>query len=468
VTLRTRLLLSYALVIVVCLGLVVAAFGVVARGYSERVTTERLRELSLPIFVQARSLVAGETTVREVWTSLQVQAEESNVGILLLSEEGDVLRAASPWRALGIQQLQVPSDVLGASSTVSGTWRSAAGQTFVYVAYPLPGVAVSEGGESSVLVLATPRRGLLATWGFLLLPLLWSGLAALVLSIALAAIIARSFYSPVRTLTDAATCMAEGRYGEQVPVSGPPELKRLAAAFNAMASQVKLSQQRLRDFVADVSHELKSPLTSIGGFSQALLDGTAAGEESRLRAAEIIRDESRRVASQVDDLLLLSRMQAGQLSLAKESVSLRELVELCVELFSLRALERSIIVEVAVADDLQVVGDTDRLKQVLANLLDNALKHSPPHGVVTLSATRAESGWVEVSVRDSGPGIPPDMLEHVFERFYQGTGIRTGVGLGLAIAREIALAHGGTICAANAPEGGAEFTVRLPAVPPLA
>jgi len=466
VNLRSRLVFSYVLVIVICLGLVGLVFGVAARSYNDRVTTERLREISVPIYVEARSLSAVQTTIRDVWTNLEAQATESNVAILLLGKQGQVLRAASPYKTQ-VEQLDVPETVLTATETSSGTWKSPSGQTFVYVAYPTQTLSLASGGGSPVahILIATPRRGLLATWGLLLRPLAWAGLIAFVVSLILAAAIGRSFYRPVKRVTEAAQQMADGSYDQHVPVEGPPELKRMARAFNAMASQVRLSQQRLRDFVADVSHELKSPLTSIGGFAQALLDGTATDEPTRMRAAEIIRDESRRVALQVDELLDLSRIQAGQIVFAADAVRIGDVVNQAAEVFAFRAGERHIIIATDVQPGLRVQGDADRLEQVVSNLLDNALKHGPEGSTVRLGACRIDSAWVEVSVADEGPGIPQDKIEHVFERFYQGTGVRTGAGLGLAIAREIVSAHGGSIAAVNAETGGAVFTVRLPAAP---
>ncbi|MBE9506402.1 MAG: HAMP domain-containing histidine kinase [Chloroflexi bacterium] len=263
-------------------------------------------------------------------------------------------------------------------------------------------------------------------------------------------------------MTFAVAAIAEGNYDQIVPVSGPPELKRLAATFNDMAVRVKLSQQRLRDFVADVSHELRSPLTSIGGFAQALLDGTAEDESTRRRAAQIIADESRRVAAQVDELLDLSRVQSGQISMSRDDLQLSGLVGLCSEVLSTRASDREVTLETDVPEGLCVIGDGDRLEQVIGNLLDNALKHSPPGGTIRVTARAAGMDRVELSVVDEGPGIPPDNLDHVFDRFYQGAGVRTGAGLGLAIAREIVRAHGGSIRAANGLEKGAVFTVRLP------
>ena len=464
--LRSRLILSYIVVITVCLGLVALVFAVAARSYSDRVTIERLKDISVPIYVEARSISASQPTIRDVWASLEAQATESNVAILLLGKEGRVLRAASPYKTQ-VEQLDVPETVLTATEVTSGTWRAPTGQTFVYVSYPTQTLSLASGGGSTVayILIATPRRGLVATWGLLLRPLAWAGLIAFIISLILAAAIGRSFYRPVKRVTEAAQQMADGSYDQHVPVEGPPELKRMAGAFNAMASQVRLSQQRLRDFVADVSHELKSPLTSINGFAQALFDGTAADEPTRTRAAEIIRDESRRVALQVDELLDLSRIQAGQTLFSIEAISIGDVVNRTAETFGFRAHERGISIAREVQPGLQVRGDSDRLEQVVSNLLDNALKHGPEGSTVVLSANHVDTDWVEVSVGDEGPGIPEDKIEHVFERFYQGTGVRTGAGLGLAIAREIVVAHGGSISVANAPTGGAVFTVRLPAAP---
>ncbi len=463
-SLRGRLILSYALVIVVCLGIVAVVFTVILRGYSDRVTTDRLQDMSVPIYVQARSLASGRATLREVWANLEDQAEESSVAILMLDDGGEVIKAASPWRALGIDGLEVPPEVLSAAGTLTGTWKAPGGQSFVYVSYSLASLSLTADAEMqpSTLVLAVPRRGLLATWGLILRPMAWAGLVALVFSIVVAALVARSLYRPVQRMTLAVAAIAEGNYDQNVPVSGPPELQRLAAAFNDMAVRVKLSQQRLRDFVADVSHELRSPLTSIGGFAQALLDGTAEDESTRRRAAQIIADESRRVAAQVDELLDLSRVQSGQVAMLREVLPVSELVGLCSELLSRRASDREVTIETDVPEGLRVIGDSDRLEQVIGNLLDNALKHSPQGGTIRVTACAAGMDRVEISVVDEGPGIPPDNLDHVFDRFYQGAGVRTGAGLGLAIARVIVHAHGGSIRAGNGPEKGAVFTVRLP------
>jgi len=258
--------------------------------------------------------------------------------------------------------------------------------------------------------------------------------------------------------------MAQGQYDQEVPVAGPKEVRGLAATFNKMARQVKMSEQRLRYFVADVSHELRSPLTSIRGFAQAMLDGTAGDSDTRSRAAQVIEDESKRMIRQVDELLELSRMQSGQIQMAREPVDMKDLLEHCQEIFTIRAEEKGVLLGTQIEPLMPVVGDIDRLEQVFSNLLDNALKHSPAGGEVNITGRNTATDTVEITVADSGPGIPPEQLPYVFERFYQAGGVRTGSGLGLAIVREIVVAHGGEIEASSAPGVGTEFRVSLPTI----
>ncbi len=248
-----------------------------------------------------------------------------------------------------------------------------------------------------------------------------------------------------------------------------------------MASQVKATLQSQRDLVANVSHELKTPLTSIQGFSQALLDGTADDDQARGRAAAIIHEEAGRMRHLVDELLDLARLEAGQVTLAREPVDIAELLRACAARFSSAADQAGIVVEVRAPASLPlVVGDPDRLGQVFGNLVDNAIKHSagaPGGRRVALSAEHQDR-MVVCSVTDNGPGIPADDLPRVFERFYQvdksrarrgdlsdPSGQTRGAGLGLAIAKEIVQAHGGRITVESVEGLGTRFVVYLPVQP---
>ena len=198
-----------------------------------------------------------------------------------------------------------------------------------------------------------------------------------------------------------------------------------------MAEQVRASQQSQRDFLANVSHDLKTPLTSIQGFAQAITDGAAGDAESVRRSAGVIQDEAQRMSRMVSELLDLARIESGQIVMRREPVHLNAVLRDCVDKLALRAQQTGVKLNAQVPDDLPVVlGDGDRLAQVFTNLLDNALKHTPEGGKVTLAA-RSLSGssivrrgktWpagVEVSVSDTGSGIPPEDLGRIFERFYQ-------------------------------------------------
>ena len=474
--LRTRLILSYTLIIILCLSIVAAALLVLLRDYSDRLGMTRLNDMATPAYVQVRALAQGRLSSGQVWTNLQEQAQESGTYIFLLDGQGNVLRRASPEGSASIYDPpKLPSQrpLPGKPGPRRGTYSTPEGQRFMYVAYPLAGLfRLRSAAIPETLVVAMHRGEAMAFWVELAKPFLWAGLIALGVSIMIAIFLARSVYVPIRRVTNAVDEMAGGKYEQEVPVAGPSEVKGLAMRFNQMARQVQHSQQTLRDFVADASHELRSPLTSIKGFAQAILDGTAVDKEAQLKAASVIEDESKRMMRLVDDLLELSRLESGQVNMVKEQVDIRGLLQQCQEIFMIRAEEE----EVQLAIDLEpvspVIGDIDRLEQVFSNLIDNALKHTPAGGKVNIAARRPSSSFIEITVSDNGPGIPPEQLSHVFERFYraEASASKTGTGLGLAIARELVRAHGGDIKANSVLEGGTEFVVRLPAdfdIPPL-
>jgi signal transduction histidine kinase len=239
----------------------------------------------------------------------------------------------------------------------------------------------------------------------------------------------------------------------------------LGGALNRMAQQVQATQQGQREFLANVSHELKTPLTSIQGFAQALLDGTADSPAVTERSAGIIYSEAERMRRLVEGLLDLARLEAGAPALRLAPLDLRAHLAATLERFGPRAQAAGVTLVSALPAALPpLTADGDRLAQVFNNLLDNALQHTPAGGQVTLSAVAA-GREVVVAVSDTGPGIPPADLGRIFERFYQVDKSRArpgGVGLGLAISREIVAAHGGRLEVQSVVGQGTTFTVRLP------
>jgi two-component system OmpR family sensor kinase len=307
--------------------------------------------------------------------------------------------------------------------------------------------------------------------GEVFLPFTIAGLIALGLSLFAALGLARWIGNPLQRLVEASHRMPERETGvANVSLSGPREVQELTQAFNAMTARVQASQKSQREFVANVSHELKTPLTSIQGFAQALQDGAADTPEARQQAAAVIHDEAARMHRMVLDLLDLARLDAGTLELQRVPVDVPALLRSVAEKFGPQARSARISVQVEAAPLPAITGDGDRLAQVFTNLVDNALKFTSAGGTVTLRAAPSDPG-VLVEVEDSGSGIPPEALPHIFDRFYQADpsrpgGEKHGAGLGLAIVKEIVAAHGGKISVRSIPGKGSTFAVLLPMAMP--
>ena len=464
-SLRMRLVISFTLIVVLCLSIAAVATTVVLQGSRDRLTTARLNDIAKPIYVQVIALARGEESWSQVVSNLKEQAQKNNIYILVADKEGNVISQIPPKEDLRQQPIELPAEELPhrVSQPTQGTFITPDGKTFLYTAYYIGRLFdYQTPSRLENMVLAVPRGGAIAIVAGLFGPFLQAGLIALAISVVIAIFLARSAYRPVRQVTEAVDRIAQGQYDQEIPEAGPKEIRSLAAHFNEMMIKVKQSQQQLRHFVADVSHQLRTPLTSIQGFAQAMLDGTADDSDTRLKAAQVIDDESKRMIRQVEELLELSRMQSGQLQMAREPVDIKELLLHCQEVFSMRAEEKDILLRTEIEPLMPVIGDVDRLEQVFSNLLDNALKNSPTKGEVGITGRNSDTGFVEITIADTGPGIPPEQLPYVFERFYQASGLRTGFGLGLAIAKEIVTAHVGKIEASSSPGEGTKFIVMLP------
>jgi two-component system, OmpR family, sensor kinase len=458
-SLRLRLILSYVLIIILCLGISMISVSLVLQKYRDQVVQIRLDDLTRPISNQIKSLVKNQITVAQFWNNIQTLAKDYDTYVLLIDDQGNILRQASP--GLAGQLLDVPQGLpYNISQSIHGMFTSFNGQTYVYAAYPLNKTDASSAGPQAIL-LCQLRTNLAFVISGVIAPFIWTGIIALIISLLLAVWLARSFYRPIQRLSRAANNIAQGHYDSAVPLDGPKEVEGLAKNFNEMAAKINESQQHLRHYVADVSHQLKSPLTSIQGFAQAIQDGTAADETTRLRAAAIIEEESKRMLRQVNELLELSRMQSGQLSIQHESVDVKDIILHSQEILAVRLGEKDITIENDLVSPMIVMGDADRLEDVINNILDNAIKNTPSHEKIWVSSTLDKSKLM-IRIKDSGPGIPPEQIPHIFDRFQPASGLRTGFGLGLAIAREIVLKHGGDISVTNNPGEGANFTVSLP------
>lgn len=270
---------------------------------------------------------------------------------------------------------------------------------------------------------------------------------------------------PMRTLAAASRRVAQGSYGERVNVGSSDELGALAAAFNEMAEALESAEHRRRELLSDVAHELRTPVATITGYVEGLRDGVVAPET---RTWELLVGETGRLGRLVEDLRTVSRAEERQLDLRPTRSHPGKLLQAAADLATAAYAEKGVELRVRPADRLpQIEVDPDRIAEVLANLLSNALRHTPAGGTVELSASRAGPDAVELTVADNGEGITADALPRVFERFYRADSARSrdrgGSGIGLTIARAIVEAHGGTLSATSDGSGkGARFVCTLP------
>jgi two-component system sensor histidine kinase ResE len=238
----------------------------------------------------------------------------------------------------------------------------------------------------------------------------------------------------------------------------------VAETFNQMTQQVEETQQAQRDFLANVTHDLRTPLTSIQGFSQAIIDGVASNPSAAQRAAQIIHDEAGRLNRMVQELLDLARIEVGRLSMTRNSIQISEIFRNVGERLQLKAHEKGLNLTMDIPELPSIAGDGDRLAQVFTNLVDNAIKHTPEGGKIMLVANLNGNGVI-TQIRDTGEGIPASDLPHIFDRFYQvdkSRQRREGVGLGLTITKEIVDAHGGRIWAESQEGSGTNFSAWFP------
>ena len=306
------------------------------------------------------------------------------------------------------------------------------------------------------------------------------GVILLVVGSAVASLaIFRPAHRRLRELEHVAQAIGQGDLSARAPEAGGDEVAALARAFNTMAGDLEartrameISDRMRRQLLADVSHELKTPLAAIRGYAETLaMPEVRLDDATRRRYLEIVGDETLTLERIVGDLLDLARLEGGGLTLMCEAVPVTRLFSSVVDRHEREMLEKQVTLETSVAEGLgEVWCDPVRLEQALQNLVANALRHTPDGGQITLVAERAGDG-VRLIVRDTGSGIPGEHLSRVFDRFYKVDASRTdpyaksGSGLGLSIVKAIVERHGGTVSAANLPSGGAEFTLTLPPRP---
>ena len=270
----------------------------------------------------------------------------------------------------------------------------------------------------------------------------------------------RSIVVPVRQLSQSARQIAQGDFGVRIEKAKDDEIGQLVDAINDMAGELGAAEQLKNDFISSVSHELRTPLTAIKGWAETLQEG--AGPETTAKGMNVIIRESERLSGLVEELLDFSRLQNGRLRLIVSRLDILSELDEAVYMFTDRARTEHKQLHYEETTALPpVYGDVDRLRQVFVNIIDNALKYTSPGGTITVSS-REDSGWVRVSIRDTGCGIPAEHLPNVKKKFYKANQLVRGSGIGLAVADEIARLHGGSLDIQSQEGAGTTVTFSLP------
>jgi signal transduction histidine kinase len=293
--------------------------------------------------------------------------------------------------------------------------------------------------------------------------LIWGGVIAIALAVIISFIISRGILSPIRALSGSARKLGNGDFSARVKVKDRGEVGQLARTFNSMANDIERTEKLRRNMVAEVAHEIRTPLSNIAGYLEAIRDDVIKPEPAVISS---LSEEVELLSRLVNDLQVLALADAGELTLVRQPEDITQLIDQSLKAVQIKASEKQLQISSTLAPGLPAVNiDFHRISQVLHNLLANAITHTPAGGQITVSAAMAGQ-FVEVSVADSGEGIPAEDLPLIFERFYRVDKSRSrpggGSGLGLTIAKRMVEAHGGTISVSSQPGKGSRFTFGVP------
>ena len=444
-SLTFRLILAFLLISVIGIGLAAGLTRVVTGREFDRFITDRARGefvANAAAYYQAHgSWADADDHFRQIDARPAPGAPERPLAFVLVDQAGVVILPAQRFR-VG-ERLSTAEVARGEPIEVDGRRVGAV----------LDAGRPPELNDREVQYLASTNRNLAL-----------AALGAAAIALLLGVLLARNLTRPLRDLTQAIQAMSRGELRQQVAVRSNDELGTLTRAFNQMSADLTHANELRRQMTADVAHDLRTPLTVLTGYIEALRDGVLKPTPARFEAMHAEAQHLRRL---VEDLRTLSLADAGELPMQRQAVAPAGLLHRLAAAYAPQAAARGIALNVSVAPDLPPVQvDPERMAQVLGNLISNALRYTPDGGRIVLAAS-AHGATVTMEVRDNGAGIAADALPHIFDRFYRGDPARGQAdgesGLGLAIAKSIVEAHGGAISAASTPGQGTTFTITLPA-----
>lgn len=465
---RARLIAGFALVIALALFLSASGFVLLLRQEQNQAAEQRIGLLVGPISEGTRNLQQAGWPAEVIRSQLVEVATHYQFRVLMVDQQQRVVMDTALDQGLLGQTVDAPAGAPpapasgGMESFRSHRVTRDGRDLYLFTQTEATGIAAAAQTKMPTrLVIVVPAADVNQSWARLLPRLGLAGLGAGAVAVVFSLILASRITTPIAQMTRASQAMARGDLEQRIEVDGGDEVGRLASAFNQMSAQISRSNQAMRDLLADVSHELKTPLTSIHGFSQALVEGVGDPRE----AGELIHEEAERMRILVDDLIYLGEIESGAVRMEIEDVAIDDLVEATVPRLRHQAEEAEVGLEARPAAGVTIRADGRRVEQVFANLVDNAIRFARRGSAVTI-ISKAVAGGVLVDVHNEGDPLPEEVRARVFDRFYQADAARSGGrhrGLGLSIVQELVQAHGGTVAVESTAEGGTTFSVFLPA-----
>jgi signal transduction histidine kinase len=473
-SLQTKLILAFVLIVLVALVLAGSVFVAVRRGEAQSEALDHVVAASPPVYTGFTFRQRQAATDQELVQFAESAANQLDLHILMVDRASGTI-AYDTRGDLTKEQITVPQDEVKPASALRPYvyWRphkGTTGEDFVMV-MALPSISgpgnrlPSLDEEPYWLILAIQKGTITSAWRGLLPQLGLAAAIALPIAIVLASLFAGYISRPLQQLTTASQLVAEGSYDVSVQVDRRDEVGRLAKSFSTMAQRVGETHSQMRALIANVSHDLKTPLTSILGFAQALRDGGATGDAEARHMGDVIHNEATRLSARLNDLLYLAEIESGQSVLQHDEIDLRRLVEASVQRIEGDVKQRGVDLNVELAD-AKISGDGAKLERAVENLLDNARKYTPGGGEIDVRMS-PNGQHVTIEIANTARDVTQDELPRLFERFYRrerargDPAARSGSGLGLAIARDLVEMHGGAL-QAKLHDGQLAFTMTLP------
>jgi signal transduction histidine kinase len=471
-SLQTKLILAFVLVVLVALVVAGSIFVVIRRGEQEDRALDRVIAASPSVYAYFFLLQDRDARNEDLVEYVNTVAATNDARVLLVDRKDAKVLVDSGGDLAG-EQLVIPEELSVARSPTKLqpylAWEpenGTPGDNLILVSEVAPQEVrrlVTPRAERFWLLLGVPQSTIADAWQGLLRGLVVAALIALPVAVLLGILVSRYITRPLHQLTVASQRMAEGNFDVAVSVHRQDEMGRLAQAFSAMATRVGEAHAQMRQLVANVSHDLKTPLTSILGFAQALRDGRSTDQAEARRMGAVIYDEASRLTDRLNDLLYLSEIEAGQIVVEREEIDLRRLLDTAAGRIEPEVAGRRVQLDVSVPEGAILSADGAKLERVVENLLDNARKYTPEGGAIHVRGA-VDSGTTTIEVSNTTRDLSEEDVPHLFERFYRRDRARAtsnGTGLGLPIARDLVELHGGTLEGALR-NGELSFTIRLP------